>query len=300
MKKLVIASLIALAPSLAHAEPAPAAALPVTARPIAAEYQIYVGGVHFVDATAYVNLDAKKYHMMARAQTIGLWGRWFPWETSVESEGRAEHDSVQPLAHKAVSAWKHKPKTMLLNFDEQGTVAIAPESTDAPALQDRLADDVVKDTVDPLSGVLQLMAHYTIHDDCNAATAVFDGKRRFDLVTADLGTVQLRNNELSVFSGAARKCELRFKLIAGQRKDMEQRAFWQTDKGRENRPPFTIWLAKLRPDLPPMPVMAETKSPFGYVMIYLKAWRFDDQKRPSLLTAQLAREPSPALEAKPQ
>lgn len=300
MKKLVIASLMVLVPGLALAESTAVPSLPVTARPIAAEYQIYVGGVHFVDATAYVNLEAKKYHMMARAQTIGLWGRWFPWETSVESEGVAARDSVQPLAHKAVSAWKHKPKTMLLNFDDQGAVAIAPESTDAPAPQDRLADDVVKDTVDPLSGVLQLMAHYTIHDDCDAATSVFDGKRRFDLLTADLGTVQLRDNELSVFSGSARKCELRFKLIAGQRKDMEQRAFWQTDKGRENRPPFTIWLAKLRPDLPPMPVMAETKSPFGYVMIYLKSWAFEDQPRPSLLTAQLARQPSDALEAKPR
>lgn len=271
--------------------------IPVTARPINADYEIYVGGVHFLDATAYVNLDAKKYHMIARAQTIGIWGDWFPWETTVESEGHTAADTIYPDLHKSVSAWKHKPKVMVLSFDDKGAVAIDPESTDAPEPQDRLADDVVNKAVDPLSGVLQLMAHYTTHDDCNATTAVFDGKRRFDLLTRDFGAVQMTANDVSAFSGEAHKCELRFNLIAGQPKDMEQRTFWKTDKGHDNRPPFTIWMGRLRPDLPPMPVMAETSSPFGYVMIYLKAWRLDDKPRPSMITASLSK-PVPELELK--
>ncbi len=276
----------------ASAAPAP---LPALMRPISADYEVYIGGVHLLDATAYVNLDTKKYHMMARAQTIGIWGDWFPWETTVESEGQTAADTVHPTLHRTTSAWKHKPKLMLLRFNEQGSVAIEPESTDAPDPKDRLADDVTNKTVDPLSGVLQLMAHYTTHDDCNATTAVFDGKRRFDLLTEDKGPVQLHTSDLSVFAGEAHKCELRFNLIAGQPKDIEQRTFWVTDKGKENRPPFTIWMGRLRPDMPPMPVMAETKSPFGYVMIYLKSWRLDDKPR-ATLTASLAK---PVVPAKP-
>ncbi|MBP7252535.1 MAG: DUF3108 domain-containing protein [Alphaproteobacteria bacterium] len=288
---LLSAAAAVAAPETAATQPV--ATLPALARPISADYEVYVGGVHLLDATAYVNLDTKKYHMFARAQTIGIWGDWFPWETTVESEGKTAVDTVQPTVHKTVSAWKHKPKTMLLRFDDKGAVAIAPESTDAPDPKDRLADDVTHKSVDPLSGVLQLMAHFTTHEDCDSATAVFDGKRRFDLETKDKGIVQLRETEVSVFSGAAHKCELRFRLIAGQAKDIEQRTFWKTDKGKDNRPPFTIWMGRLRPDLPPMPVMAETSSPFGYVMIYLKAWRLDDRPRPTL-TASLSKPLEPA------
>jgi hypothetical protein len=42
--------------------------------------------------------------------------------------------------------------------------------------------------------------------------------------------------------------------------------------------------------------MAETSSPFGYVMIYLKAWRLDAQPRPTL-TASL-NQPLQSVETK--
>lgn len=249
-------------------------------RPITARYEVYVGGVHLLDATAYVNLDTKNYHMAARAQTVGVWNDLFPWETTVESEGQQQTGSViRPTHHKTMSAWKHKPQTMLLDYQPDGRVDIDPESTDAPEPKDRLSDELVHATLDPLSGILQLMAHYTVNNDCNATTAVFDGKRRFDLLTEDKGAVNLRDTELSIYSGPAHKCELRFKLIAGQPKDMESRTFWVNAKGRDNRPPFTVWLGRLRPDLPPMPVMAETSSPFGYVMVYLKDWQLNDKPR---------------------
>jgi len=269
----------------------PVAAMPIMARPLSADYEVYVGGVHLLDATAYVNLVQQHYHMVARAQTVGMWNDIFPWETTVESEGKAASEEIEPAHHKTMSAWKHKPQTVLLNYLPDGRVEIAPESTDAPEPQDRLDAALVNKTLDPLSGVLQLMAHYTTHDDCNDSTAVFDGKRRFDLLTEDQGVVHLRPSEMTVFSGEAHKCALRFKLIAGQPKDMESRTFWVNAKGRENRPPFTIWMGKLRPDLPPMPVMAETSSPFGYVMIYLKSWRLDDKPRVSTLAASFNTKP---------
>lgn len=246
-------------------------------RPIVTEYEIYVGGVHLLHAEARADLSAKTYRMAAKAQTVGIWDEWFPWETTVESVGNNKDGTIQPKHYKTTSSWQHKPQLLMLDYQDDGGVVYAKESTDAPAPQERLGADVVGKTLDPLSGILQLLAHYTMKDDCSATTAVFDGKRRFDLTTQDLGTVTLDPDEDGLYSGAARKCALRFNLIAGKPKDMESRKFWVVDKGKDNRPPFIIWMAKLRPDLPPMPVMAETSSPFGAVMVHLTKWQIEDQ-----------------------
>lgn len=287
MKRYIAALILTLIPGLAWAA---APSLPAM-RPITVEYDIYVGGLHLLHAKAHADLDAKTYRLAARAQTIGIWEKWFPWETTVESVGHtAAGGKIKPSHYKTVSAWKHNPKSMLLDYQDGGKVMIAEESTDAPDLHDRLSDDIVNQTLDPLSGLLQLLAHYTVHNDCNAQTAVFDGRRRFDLAADDLGAVTIpADPDTGVFSGAARKCALRFNLIAGKAKEMESRKFWQTAKGKDNRPPFTVWLGRLQPGMPSLPVRAETSSPFGLVMIYLTAWRFDDAPVAPELTRRMAK-----------
>jgi hypothetical protein len=167
------------------------AAVPDTlaVRPIATEYEIYVGGVHLLHAEARADLSAKTYRMAAKAQTVGIWDDWFPWETTVESVGKNKDGTMQPKHYKTTSSWQHKPQLLMLDYKEDGGVVYAKESTDAPEPQERLGDDVVGKTLDPLSGILQLLAHYTMKNDCSATTAVFDGKRRFDLTAQDLGAV---------------------------------------------------------------------------------------------------------------
>jgi hypothetical protein len=245
--------------------------------PMKARYEIYVGGVHLLDAEAVVDFGVRVYHMSASAQTIGLWHKLFPWETKVTSVGEHQNSAIQPSRHSAFSAWKYKPQTLLLSYDAAGKVSIDPASTDAPEPQDRLSDEQVNPTLDPLSGVLQLLSSFHQGGTCDGQVAIFDGKRRFDLIAKDKGAVTLRANEIMSYAGPAQRCDVHFELLGGKPKDMESRTFWMADKGKENRPPFTVWLAKLRPDLPPIPVKAETSSPFGYVMVYLKSWQASDR-----------------------
>ena len=147
---------------------------------------------------------------------------------------------------------------------------------DRPACPiDRLSDALIGKSVDPLSGILQLLAHFTMRDDCNVTSAVFDGKRRFDLIVKDLGKVSIHATTENAYIGPAHKCALSFNMIAGKPKDIESRKFWQPGRGEDNRPPFTIWMARLRPDLPPTPVMAETTSPFGLIVVHLASWHID-------------------------
>ena len=268
---LAIAAIFVTSPALAETPDK------LSVHPIATEYEIYVGGVHLLHAEAHADLSTKTYRMAAKAQTVGIWDDWFPWETTVESVGKNAGGAMQPKHYKTTSSWQHKPQLLMLDYKADGGVAYAVESTDAPDPKERLGDELIGKTLDPLSAILQLMAHYTVNDDCNATTAVFDGKRRFDLSTKDLGEVTLRPDEDNLYAGVARKCALRFNLIAGKPKDMESRKFWQADKGKDNRPPFIVWMARLRPDLPPMPVMAETSSPFGAVMVHLTSWRMEDK-----------------------
>src|SRR5262249_36494665 len=105
---------------------------------------------------------------------------------------------------------------------------------------------------------------------CEQTVPIFDGHRRFDVLMKDSGTEKLEGGDYSFFNGMATKCQVDFAMRAGSRKDREGSHFWDDGKnGGSTRPPIYIYLAKVKNNLPPMPVRAETDTFFGSVMVHL-------------------------------
>ncbi|MGV6802308.1 MAG: hypothetical protein ACWA5L_10335 [bacterium] len=87
--------------------------------------------------------------------------------------------------------------------------------------------DQAKDTVDPMSALIQLgfINVPTGQSPCNRLAKVFDGRRRFNMYLSDAGQVQLNLRGKGRYSGPAWRCAIKQEKLAGYReKDLVEKS----------------------------------------------------------------------------
>ena len=264
----------AVAKSKRHAPPpvAPAQTMPALP-PLAATYDIYVGGIHLVAARIWFEAENNAYHTIVKANTYGFWNRLFPWQTVLESRGHINGDRLEPQDFFTRDEWNHKPKITRLTFDGHGGVSASFDPPNTDKNREDVTAEQKRGALDPITALLQMLAYVASHDSCALPVPVFDGKRRFDIAGRDGGASETEGDEYGVYSGKARLCHVDFKMIAGEWKDGEHARFWKKTETESGREPFHIWLASPVPNLPEMPVRLESGSIAGLVVGHLSSWR---------------------------
>ncbi|HEU0118726.1 MAG TPA: DUF3108 domain-containing protein [Alphaproteobacteria bacterium] len=271
MRRFILLSLMlfAAAPAMAADVPGRIPNVP----PIVATYDIYVGGIHLVTADILFQEEKGKYHSRVNAQTYGFWHRALPWETVLDSRGKIVKDKFVPLEFYSRDVWKGKPKVTKLHFKKDDVV---PEFD--PPSHDENREIVTQDqrhgSLDPVTALLQMLAHVAVNHDCNVTVPVFDGKRRFDVTGADDGDEEINEADYGIFKGDARTCDAGFKMISGEWNDRKPAKFWQKSDTEAGREPFHIWLGSVSPELPEMAVRMESGSVFGLIIVHLSNWRY--------------------------
>jgi hypothetical protein len=269
----LIIALLTAASGAALARPAPKTLIPAVP-PLVVTYDVYVGGVHLMTADVLFQQQAARYRARVLGKTYGIWYKIFPWNTELKVEGKIKQDRFVPSEFYTHDVWGKKPRTTWLHFQKNGDVKpdFDPPNTD----QNR--EDVTleqrRGSLDPITGLLQLLAHVAIHKDCAVSVPVFDGKRRFDIVGADAGTETIDEEDYGIFKGNARACDAQFTMVAGEWKDRIRDRFWKRDDKENGREPFHIWLGSVAPGLPDMPVRLESGSVWGIIIMHLSAWRY--------------------------
>jgi len=242
--------------------------------PIYTTYDIYVGGVHLVAAQIWFEEQGSLYHAVVKANTYGVWARFFPWNTVLDAHGRIIGDRFAPQEFYTRDEWNHKPKITKLHFDGAGDVA--PEFD--PPSHDENREEVTKEqrigSLDPVTALLQMLAHVAVDSSCVIPVPVFDGKRRFDITGRDEGYDRVDGDDYGVYNGKARLCGADFKMISGEWKDREHARFWQKSETEQGRDPFHIWLASPADGLPEIPVRLESGSIAGLIVVHLSSWRY--------------------------
>lgn len=250
------------------------AAVPAVADPLAnvkqvnLRYAVYLGGLHILDSDAAFNRSGGNYTIHMQAGTQGLFATMAPWQADLTSNGNMKQDQILPQASKIVTRWNNKAREVDITFKRNGKVEAHFTPPD-DAQHELVPADMLKDALDPLSGVVQILASMAYGKGCNQHVPLYDGHRRFDLDMRDAGQEKLDGGDVSTFSGMARKCEAVLSMRAGSRKDVEGSRFWEDAKGKPSLPPAYIYLANIDNKLPPMPVRAETSTPFGNVMVHI-------------------------------
>jgi hypothetical protein len=166
-------------------------------------------------------------------------------------------------------------------FDAKGD--ITPEFDPPSHDEDReqVTQEQRRGSLDPASALLQMLANTAMAKSCAMNVPVFDGKRRFDITGSDNGTDTIDEKDYSAYRGPARLCSADFTMIAGNWKNGEKARFWEKNDKEVGREPFSIWLAKISPELPEMAVRLESGSVWGLIVAHLTQWRYagpDDLK----------------------
>ena len=253
-----------------HAEPQLIPAVP----PLLTDYDVYVGGVHLVAAQIWFEEQGNTYHAIVKANTHGIWGRFFPWHTVLESYGSISGDRFVPQKFFTRDEWEHKAKMTALDFDGKGGIKANFDPPNTDKNREIVTPEQQQGALDPVTALLQMLAHIAVEKSCAMPVPVFDGKRRFDITGRDAPAETTEGDDYGVYSGKARVCNAYFKMISGEWKDGEHARFWQKTETEPGREPFHIWLASPDPRLPEIPVRLESGSIAGLVVVHLSSWKF--------------------------
>jgi hypothetical protein len=264
-----------------HAAPPPPAEepqlLPVLP-PVSASYDVYVGGIHLLTAEAFFQEQDGKYQAELKGKTYGFWQRLFPWNTVMDVKGSIHSDTFVPAEFFTRDEWNHKPKITKLHFDGTGEVVPDFDPPNHDENREIVTPEQRHGALDPISALLQMLAHVAVQKNCTVTVPVFDGKRRFDISGGHESSGIIDEGDYSTYKGNARVCAADFKMISGEWKDREHARFWQKTETEEGRDPFHIWLAKPAPDLPEIPVRLESGSVWGLIVIHLTTWHYTDPR----------------------
>ncbi len=237
---------------------------------ISLKYNVYAGGLHALKASLDMSLTAKKYDIEVDAKTNGFIGKVFPWAGHFETVGTTDKKDLIPETHTSTSSWKKKAKEKELEYKDGVFKAKHEIKNGKKTTNNKIKNELTIDTVDMLTGAVQLLQNAENQSTCNGSVPVFDGKRRFNLIFKEAGSSTIRKSKYSAFSGTALKCTVEIEPVLGFRAKDKKRGWLAVQnhtKARKKMP--TIWLSKLEEDGPVVPVRVEIASSYGAVIAHL-------------------------------
>lgn len=282
MRIFLLLIVLLMMPDLAIAKPKATPKILIPAiPPVVVTYDVYVGGVHLMSADVYFEENAAHYRSRVLGHSIGIWYKLFPWDTILKVEGKIRGDKFVPSEFYTRDVWGHKARTTWLHFQRNGDVKpdFDPPNTDKN--RELISFDQRRGSLDPITGLLQLLANVAVHQSCDVTVPIFEGRRRFDITGIDVGHEEIDEEDYSAFKGDARTCDAEFTMVAGEWKDRAPDRFWTRNEHEQGREPFHIWLGSLNNVLPEMPVRLESGSVWGLIVMHLSAWHYatSEEKR---------------------
>lgn len=230
-------------------------------------YDIYLGGLHIFTFDVNMTLRPDRYRVTAAGGTRGMIGFLYQWDMKLSAEGLDDNGRIEPRRYAVETDWQRKPRTIDLRFAQGGRYELQqnPPPEPDPDIEGGLPESLPGGTVDPLSLAITASRALAESGRCDQTLPVFDGRRRFDLIVKHVDETMLAPNSYSIYQGAATRCSFSMERISGFRKSWKSSRQW--DAGSSTPP--TVWLAPIRPDLPPVPVRYEGQIALGTIVVHL-------------------------------
>ncbi len=236
-----------------HILPAAAAllaALPATAQPLRATYEVHAAGMVVLTMEAEMEVTPGGYRLATTVRTRGIAAVFAPGEQATRVAGAWQGATATPASYVSEGAWRGRPRRTALDWRGGDPVVRdmvppnAEEREDVPA-------DLQRGTVDALSALAQLSRAIASTGSCDGQAAVFDGRRRSDYTSRSGGWERIFPSR-DAWHGVALRCGFEARVVAGFRRD---------GSGDERRPtPGTAWVAAPFAGAPPIPVRVEMPS----------------------------------------
>ncbi len=224
---------------------------------LALSYQVLLGPLPVMTVTADLALPAATTEGAYRADIVGRAGGYagqvYDWSFAARSEGLAQGRRLSPKRFDGenLSALDRRPVQIAYAADGTPAPRFDPPRAEDANLQPRPAQ--AKGTLDPASAIVALVRTVAATGSCAAALAVYDGRRRFDLIARAGGEELIEPLPRSLYAGPAQRCELQLN---------------QLDAGPERLPSQgTAWIAEVAGAR--VPVRLELTTALGIVTVDL-------------------------------
>ena len=212
------------------------------------EYHLYGLGIHAMTIRLRYKRGDDTYRARLGALTDGVVETFYEYGLNANAKGSRNGAVLQPRRYTTISQGSDGGKRVEVSYIEQGGIDIdTDEKLEAAELAARVARG--RGTIDPLSALLTLIETLAETGSCDAKISVFDGKRRYDLVSTDAGTQD----------GVA--CRVALEQIDG---------FRSREKDSPRYPKtMTIRFGPVAEGFPPMPIEVTASNFFGLLTLRL-------------------------------
>jgi hypothetical protein len=228
-----------------------------SAKSLALSYQVLLGPLPVMTVTADLALPTATAEGAYRADIVGRAGGYvgevYDWSFTARSEGVARGHRLSPKRFAGENLSALDPRPVAIAYAQDGTPQPRFDPPRPDDAQARPTPAQAKGTLDPASAMVALLRTVSATGSCAAALPVYDGRRRFDLITRETGEELIEALPRSAYGGPARRCELQVN---------------QLDDSRERLPSQgTAWVAEIAGAT--VPVRLELTTALGIVTVDL-------------------------------
>ena len=229
---------------------------------IVADYTFYFGGFTILQANTTIELKLKSYKVVSKSKTDGLLNLFFEWSGQATSEGNFREWRSVPSLHQNFGKRAGNVRKTVLSYESSGKL-ISSEIQPPLDLSEvfPISRGLVKETIDPLTAIVQINRQLERGMGCNAKLPVFDGRRRYDLTLVDRGETTLKQTPFSVFQGKAIVCKINVNMLGGHKRQKNKYAATSGEK--------LVYVGRPLKDGPILPVGLTVETAFGTLMGHL-------------------------------
>lgn len=235
-------------------------------------YEVYAGGINAVRAELNVVNRADDYSLSLAARTKGFLGRMVPWEGTFETRGwNLQDGKEQPELHKSTAIWRDEEDFKEYYYGKDGSFQklIVLEPGMAGPATEEIDPALTQGTTDALTATLRVMEKVAQSGVCEGRDEVFDGKRRFALVFSHEADEVLQATDYNVYEGQSARCAVEVQPVAGEWHKKPRGWMSIQEQGREKGKLPTVWMAKLDPNGPAVPVKIRVTTEYGVLFMHL-------------------------------
>ncbi len=260
MPRLVRLGAAAAALALLGAAQAPEAhqaALRAGPTPLAMRYEAYVAGLPVVAFDFRLDEGGGGYVLGGQVRTVGLLRLFYRLDLRTLSQGTIGGSGVHPLFHEQRMLARGRERSARLDYPGDGTVATALVPPEDPGRPKPTLQQTVH-TLDPLTALLAIGRRVAREGRCDGRFAVYDGRRRYDIVLSDDGVERSQTSPNYAYAGEVRRCAAAAVKIAGFSWDQDYSP--HTTAGR-------VWFATPERGGPALPLRIDFGSSWGTVSV---------------------------------
>ncbi|WP_343715238.1 DUF3108 domain-containing protein [Inquilinus sp.] len=267
--------LIPIAASLIALAAGPALAADAGAR---MTYDVYVGGLRMLEVTSGLSLGRDRYDIDLSAHVVGIAATFSSWRSNVQSSGALEGPRVRPARNVVERINGDDARTTTITFLGGGKMDVVIVPSKKPKREQTIPPAQLTHAVDPLSGVVSILqAMHVGAEACKGQVPVFDGRRLYRADLTDGGAVMLEKSDLGIYGGEAQRCTLTLTPMVGdfnfgdERRTTKPTEYFQRSSRVSEERVIETWLASPGGGLPAVPVRIQSESPWGLVVVHLRA-----------------------------